>query len=164
MRVVAVHVEFGESAVRVVKCGGLDTCWEFGGAAAGDCELRAADVMLRTRRGVGPERVVDGDDLMSKNVLPRSKLRRNINIPSRPILNKLRHRPKSTPRARMIRLRFISHSSLERAGNSLREINPRLIEKRPTSVRSVEFGTVTICTRGDVVEDRTHCVYPREVG
>src|ERR1700761_5535730 len=101
--------------------------------------------------------------LMSKNVLPRSKLRRNIDIPSRPLLNKLRHRPKSTPRARMIRLRLISHSSLERARNSLREINPRLIEKRPTGVGSVKFGTVTICTGSDVVEDRTHCMHPREV-
>jgi len=63
MRIVAVHVEFGKSAVRVIKRGRLHTGRELGGTAAGDCELRAADVVLRTRRGVGTERVVDGDEL-----------------------------------------------------------------------------------------------------
>jgi len=98
--------------LRFVKIGRFDTRWELGGTAAGDCELGAADVVLRTRRWVGTKRIVDGNDLMSKNVLPRRKLRRNIDIPSRPLLYKLRHRPKPTPRARMIRLRFVSHSSL----------------------------------------------------
>jgi len=160
MRIVAVHVEFGECAVRVVKRGRLHTGRKFGGTAAGDCELRAADVVLRTRRGVGPERVVDGDELMSKNVLPRSERRRDIDSPRRPVLNKLSHSPQSTSSAWVIRLRFVSHSSLERARDSLREINPGLVEESPTGVGSVERGTVTICTRGNVVQYGTHSVDP----